>query len=190
MQLRQPSQVVKGRATTAGRTQDFRPSGARRRRLILVGLPDISRFLLPSEELRYVHRRHPIVLVGPLAIVLMACIIGGLIVTAMGAGPVLDVYFAFVVGAVGWLVYRVIKWSRVVLVATNRRVFEVEAMVVHRATVRPVFRQSVIFIQDPLGERLNFGTVLTKMPNGDRVNTFKWTHDPRRFYKAVTDKAV
>jgi hypothetical protein len=157
---------------------------------MLVGLPDVNRFLLPAEELRYVDRRHPIVLVGPLAIVLMVCIVGGLIVTAMGAGPILDVYFALVIVAVGWLAYRVIKWSRVVLVATNRRVFEVQAMVVHRATVRPVFRQGVVFIQDPLGERLNFGTILTHMPNGDRVNTFKWTHNPRRFYQAVTDKAV
>jgi hypothetical protein len=69
-------------------------------------------------------------------------------------------------------------------------VFEVESLIISRATIKPVFRQAVVFIQDPLGERLNYGTILTQMPNGDRVNTFKWTHDPRRFYAAVTDRAV
>jgi hypothetical protein len=190
VQLRQPSPVTKGRATTAGRAQGSRPSGGKRREAARVGLPDISRFLLPAEEVRYVDRRHPIVLVGPVAIAIMVCIVGGLIVAAAGAGPIVDMYVVLVIGALGWLAYRVIKWSRVVLVATNRRVFEIESLVIRRATIRPVFRQGVIFIQDPLGERLNFGTILTMMPNGERVNTFKWTHNPRRFYQAVTDKAV
>jgi hypothetical protein len=154
------------------------------------GVPDVSRFVLPEEELRYKDRRHPIVLAGPFAIVVAACIIAGLIVTTVGAGPVLDLYFIVIVASVGWFLYRVLRWMRLVLVATNRRVFEVELLLISRATIRPVFRQSVVFIQDPLGERLNYGTVLTYTPDGARVNTFKWTHNPREFYKAVTDRAV
>jgi hypothetical protein len=41
--------------------------------------------------------------------------------------------------------------------------------VISRATIRPVFRQSVMFVQDPLGERINYGTVATAMPGGDRA---------------------
>lgn len=165
------------------------PKRGQRRRSFL-DVPDVSRFVLPEEELRYKDRRHPIVLVGPFAIVIAACIVAGLIVTTVGAGPVLDLYFIVIIASVGWFLYRVIRWMRVVLVATNRRVFEVELLLIHRATIRPVFRQSVVFIQDPLGERLNYGTILTHTPDGARVNTFKWTHNPRVFYQAVTDRAV
>ena len=160
------------------------------RRSRLLPLPDVSRFVLPEEVVRYQDRQHPIVLVGPLAIVIAVCVIAGVIVTMVGAGPILDFYFVVIVASIGWLVYRVIRWSRVMLVATDRRVFEVEAMVINRATIRPVFRQSVVFIQDPLGERINYGTIATAMPGGDRVNLFKWVRNPASFYKAVTDRAV
>jgi hypothetical protein len=160
------------------------------RRSGLVGIPDVSRFILPEEETRYKDRRHPIVLALPLALVVAICILAGVMVTTVGAGAILDLYLLVVVASLLWLLFRVVKWSRVVLVVTDRRVFEVEMLIISRATIRPVFRQSVVFIQDPLGERLNYGTILTKTPDGARVNTFKWIHNPRRFYQAVTDRAV
>jgi hypothetical protein len=95
-----------------------------------------------------------------------------------------------IVGALGWLIYRIIRWSRVLLVVTNRRVFEVESLLLSKASIKPVFRQGVVFIQDPVGERLNYGTVLTQMPNGDRVHTFRWIHNPKAFAQAVTNLAV
>lgn len=160
------------------------------RRRALAGLPDVTRFLLPKEELRYRHRRHPIVLLPSLALVFALIILVGFLVTAVGAGPVLNLYFLVIVGSALWFMYRVLRWARIVLVVTDRRVFEVESLFISRATIKPVFRQAVVFVQDPIGERLNYGTILTEMPNGDRVNTFKWIHDPRRFYAAVTDRAV
>jgi hypothetical protein len=163
---------------------------ATRRRTPLVGPPNISRFVLPGEEVRYRERRHPIVLAGPLAVVIAVCIIAGIIVATAGTSPALELSGVMIVAALLWFLYRVIRWSRVVLVATNRRVFEVEMMVVSRATIRPVFRQSVEFIQDPLGERLNYGTISTAMPGGGRVNVFRWTYKPRELYQAVTDRAV
>jgi hypothetical protein len=172
-----------------GRSTDVHAVQPARRRT-LANMPDVTRFLLPDEELRYQHRRHPIVLLPPLALVVLLVVLAGFMVTAVGAGPVLNLYFLVIVGSALWFLYRVLRWTRVVLVVTDRRVFEVESLIISRATIKPVFRQAVVFIQDPLGERLNYGTILTQMPNGDRVNTFKWTHDPRRFYAAVTDRAV
>ncbi len=156
----------------------------------LVPLPDITRYLLPKEQLLYVDRRHPVVLLAPVLIALGVSVMAGLLVTATGAGAMLDLYVWIVIGAIGWVLLRVLRWSRTVLVVTDRRVFECQSMFIARAAIRPVFRQSVVFRQDPVGQRLNYGTVLTETPNGDRVNTFKWIHNPRAFYQAVTDKAV
>lgn len=152
--------------------------------------PAVMRFLLPREELRYMDRLHPVVLIVPTAIALAVCAVSGVLVTAVGAGPVLGLYLWIVIGAVAWLLYRVWRWSRTLLVVTDRRVVEIQSMLISRATIKPVFRQSVVFRQDPIGARLNYGTILTNTPNGDRVNTFKWIHNPRSFYKAVLDKAV
>ncbi len=156
----------------------------------LVPLPDITRYLLPQEQLLYVDRRHPVVLLGPVLVALGVSVVAGLLVTATGAGAMLDLYVWIVIGALAWVLTRVLRWSRTVLVVTDRRVFECRSMFIARAAIRPVFRQSVVFRQDPVGQRLNYGTVVTETPNGERVNTFKWIHNPRAFYQAVTDKAV
>lgn len=152
--------------------------------------PGVMRFLLPREELRYLDRLHPVVLVVPILTALAVCTVAGVLVTATGAGPVLGLYVWIVIAALVWLLYRVWRWSRTLLVVTNRRVVEIQSMLVSRATIKPVFRQSVVFRQDPIGARLNYGTILTNTPNGDRVNTFKWIHNPRAFYRAVLEKAV
>ena len=171
-----------------GRSSDVHAVRSRRR--ALDNMPDVTRFLLPKEELRYKHRRHPIVLLPSLALVVLLVVLAGFMVTAVGAGAVLNLYLLIIVGSALWFLYRVLRWTRIVLVVTDRRVFEVESLIISRATIKPVFRQAVVFVQDPIGERLNYGTILTEMPNGDRVNTFKWIHDPRRFYAAVTDRAI
>lgn len=156
----------------------------------LVPLPDVTRYLLPKEHLLYLDRRHPVVLVAPAAAAIAVCVVAGLLVTASGAGALLDLYVWIVIGALGWLLFKVLRWSRTILVVSNRRVFEYQSMFISRAAIRPVFRQSVVFRQDPIGLRLNYGTILTETPNGERVNTFRWIHNPRAFYQAVTDKAV
>lgn len=153
-------------------------------------MPDVVRFLLPTEELRYAERRHPIVLLPLLGGVVAIALVAGVAVVAAGAGPSSGVAGIVVIAAVLWFLYRVLRWSRVMLVVTDRRVFEVETLIMNRATIRPVFRQAVVFVQNPIGERLNFGTILTRMPNGDRVHTFRFIHNPRSFYAAVTDRAV
>lgn len=117
-------------------------------------------------------------------------IVAGMLVTASGAGAMLNMYALIVIGVVVWLVAQVVRWSRTVLVVSDRRVFEYWSLIMARAAIRPVFRQSVVFRQGPVGERLNYGTILTESPNGDRVNTFEWIHNPKAFYQAVTDKAV
>lgn len=166
------------------------PRATIRPRASHIPLPDVSRYLLPKEQIVYIDRRHPIVLVWPLLIALGIFLVAGLLVSASGAGPMVTVYAWVVVGLLVWLVARVVLWARTVLVVTDRRVFEYRSLVMARAAIRPVFRQSVVFQQGPVGERLNYGTILTEAPGGDRVHTFQWIHNPRAFYQAVTDKAV
>lgn len=159
-------------------------------RVGVIPLPDVSGYLLPKEQILYMDRRHPAVLTKPALIAFGIFVVAGMLVTASGAGAMLNLYVLIVVGVVVWLVAQVVRWSRTVLVVSNRRVFEYRSLIMARAAIRPVFRQSVVFLQGPVGERLNYGTILTESPTGDRVNTFEWIHNPKAFYQAVTDKAV
>lgn len=197
--MRQPRLADRRRRVGQGRqrvrspgTDDERGNGPAllRPRASLIPLPDVSGYLLPKEQILYLDRKHPMVLIVPALIAFGIFIIGGALVSASGAGPMLTLYVWIVLGVVAWLIVRVVRWSRTVLVVSNRRVFEYRRLMMAHAAIKPVFRQSVVFRQGPIGQRMNYGTILTETPNGDRVNTFEWIHNPTVFYQAVTDKAV
>ena len=152
-------------------------------------LPNVSSYLLRGEEVYYMDRRHPIVLIGPVLTAFAVFIVSGMLVTATGAGMMLDLFVWIVLAALAWVAFRILVWSRTVLVATNRRVVEYRSLIVNRAVLKPVFRQGIEFRQDPIGRRLNYGTVRTKAPTGEPIHVFRWIHNPRAFYQALTDRA-
>lgn len=160
-----------------------------RPRASVLPLPDVSGYLVRGEEVAYIDRRHPIVLVGPALIAFAIFLVAGFMVTVTGAGAMVDLFVWVVAGVVGWLTLRVLRWSRTVLVATSRRVFEYRSLIVKSGEIKPVFRQGIVFRQDPLGRRLNYGTVTTRSPTGDPIHVFRWIHNPRAFYKALTARA-
>lgn len=160
-----------------------------RPRRSLLPLPDVSGYLVKGEEVAYLDRRHPVVLVGPALIAFAIFLVAGFMVTVTGAGAMVDLFVWVVVGAVGWLAVQILRWSRTVLVVTSRRVFEYRSLIVKSGEVKPVFRQGIVFRQDPLGRRLNYGTVKTRSPTGDPIHVFRWLHNPRAFYKALTARA-
>jgi hypothetical protein len=160
-----------------------------RPRMPVIPLPNVSGYLLPGEEVQYADRKHPIVLLGPALLAFAIFVVAGFLVTATGAGAMVDLFAWIVVGALGWFTLRVLRWSRTVLVVTSRRVLECQALMIRRAALKPVFRQGIVFRQDPLGRRLNYGTILTRSPTGDPIHVFKWIQNPRAFYQALTDRA-
>lgn len=152
-------------------------------------LPNVAGYLLRGEEVNYIDRKHPVVLVGPALAAFALFLLAGFMVTVTGAGVMVDLFVWIVLAAVIWLALRVLRWSRTVLVVTNRRVFEFQSMIIKRAAIKPVFRQGIVFRQDPIGRQMNYGTVLTKAPTGDPIHVFRWIHNPRAFYRALTDRA-
>lgn len=158
---------------------------------ISAGLPDPSAYLLPGEEIRLVVRRHhPIVLTGAAAIVVGA-VLGGLLVVALtGApGPVVAVVLIGIAAAVLNFMSKWVRWSRTVLVITNRRLFSFRSLGVKRVTVLPVLRQSIVFRQSPIGRWLGFGTIEIKTAAGSTLYNFDWLGDPERFRDEITNLA-
>lgn len=163
--------------------------GELRPRPSLMPLPNVSSYLLPGEEVFYLDRKHPVVLAGPALIAFGVFVAAGLLVTATGAGAMLDLFVWIIVAAIGWLLFRILRWSRTVLFVSNRRVVEYRSMMIKRAAIKPVFRQGIVFRQDPIGRRLNYGNIVTRSPQGETIHVFRWIHDPRAFYQALTDLA-
>lgn len=154
-----------------------------------VPLPNISGYLLHGEEIRYIDRKHPVVLIGPVLGTVAVLLIAGLLVSASGAGIMVGLFGWIFVAAVVALFVRVLLWARTVFVISSRRVFEYRSLIIKRAAIKPVFRQGILFRQDPIGRWLNYGTIVTRSPTGDPIHVFRWIHNPRAFYRALTDQA-
>lgn len=158
----------------------------------VVGLPDLSPYLLDEERVTLVIRRHhPIVLVptATLTVVVILAVVFFLVArdvtgtTFLGAMVIIGV-------AAGFFLYRWIHWSRTVLVVTNRRLFEYISLGIKRVTVLPVARQAIVFRQSPVGRAMGFGRVQVTTANGTVLHDFEWLSEPARFRDEVTNIAA
>jgi len=156
------------------------------------GLPDPTKYLLPEEKLRLVVRRyHPIVLTGAAALVIAATVFGLVILVFVGpTAQLATVVLMAVIVALGYFGFKWVRWSRTVLVITNRRLFQFVSLGIKKVTVMPVLRQSIVFKQSPIGRALGFGTVEIKTPAGSVLYSFNWLGDAERFRDEVTDIAA
>lgn len=155
-------------------------------------LPDPSPYLLPEETIRLVIRRyHPIVLSGPAAIVAGVFLVGVLLVVLTGPSTQVVLALLLALGAaLANFAIRWVRWSRTVLVITNRRLFVFRSLGIKRITVLPVLRQSIVFRQTPIGRQLGFGTVKVQAANGSTLYNFDWLGDADRFRDEITNLAA
>jgi hypothetical protein len=158
---------------------------------IAAGLPDPSAYLLPEEEIRLVVRRHhPIVLSGAAAIVLGVVVVGvGLLILAGPSTPLVVVVLIALAAAVLHFMAKWVRWSRTVLVITNRRLFSFRSLGIKKVSVLPVLRQSIVFRQNPIGRWLGFGTIEVRTANGSTLYNFDWLGDVERFHEEITNLA-
>lgn len=158
---------------------------------VSAGLPDPSPYLLPEETIRLVVReKHPIVLTGAIAIMVVTVAIGVTALALVGpSGPLIGVVIVAIAAATLNFLARWVQWSRTVLVITNRRLFSFRSLGVKKITVMPVLRQAIVFKQTPIGRRFGFGTIEVKTANGSTLYNFDWLGDAERFRDEITNLA-
>lgn len=120
----------------------------------------VNKYLLPHEHQVITVRKHPAVLIGPIAISLAGLVIAAVVSTTVArhnSGVVGFVWIAWAVVLL-WLVYKVWEWSQDYFIVTSRRMLLATGVITRKVAMMPLVKVTdMSFQRSSLGRLLGYG---------------------------------
>lgn len=134
----------------------------------------VNRYLLPHEQDVVTIRRHPAVLIAPMAVVLVALILAGVLSRTIGGGPVggptLAVIWWLWLLVLVWFVWRVAEWSVDYFVITSARLLLTQGLITRQVNMMPLGKVTDMrFERTLLGRFLGYGTFVMESAGQDQA---------------------
>lgn len=133
--------------------------------------PNVSRYLLGSEQRVFAVRRHWMALASTFALLLGFLVVGLLLLVAFRHHPVADsVAIFFLIFSALWFLWYVLDWYFEQLVVTNRRVLLVSGVLNRKVGVMPLIKVTDLTFQQSLWGRLvGYGTFIVESAGQDQA---------------------
>ena len=132
----------------------------------------VNKYLLPHEHQVITVRKHPAVLIGPIAISLAGLAIAAVISTTIArhnSGVVGFVWIAWAVVLL-WLVYKVWEWSQDYFIVTSRRMLLATGVITRKVAMMPLVKVTdMSFRRSSLGRLLGYGEFILESAGQDQA---------------------
>ena len=134
----------------------------------------VNRYLLPHEQDVVTIRRHPAVLIVPVAVVLVALILAGVLSRTIGSGPnggtALAIIWWLWLLVLVWFVWRVAEWSVDYFVITSARLLLTQGLITRQVNMMPLGKVTDMrFERTLLGRFLGYGTFVMESAGQDQA---------------------
>lgn len=149
----------------------------------------VNRYLLPHEQDVVTIRRHPAVLIGPIAAVLGALIIAGILSnTPLANSPAsLAILWWLWLLVLVWFVWQVAEWSVNYFVITSARLLLTTGLVTRQVNMMPLGKVTDMrFERTLLGRFLGYGTFVMESAGQDQaLSKISFIPYPEQLYLEV-----
>ncbi len=132
----------------------------------------VNKYLLPHEHQVITVRKHPAVLLGPIALTLLGLVIAAVISTTVAQHNADVVGFVWIVWAVllAWLAYKVWEWSQDYFIVTSRRMLLATGVITRKVAMMPLVKVTdMSFQRSSLGRLLGYGEFILESAGQDQA---------------------
>ena len=132
----------------------------------------VNKYLLPHEHQVITVRKHPAVLIGPIAISLAGLVIAAVISTTVARHNADVVGFVWIVWAflLVWLAYKVWEWSQDYFIVTSRRMLLATGVITRKVAMMPLVKVTdMSFQRSSLGRLLGYGEFILESAGQDQA---------------------
>lgn len=154
----------------------------------------VARYLFPTERYRGEWKRHPIHLLGPMAIGVTATFglgwLSGLLYRWDEASWPTYVVVLIWLGVMGYVGWQIADWHFDRFILTNKRVMKVNGIITRNVAMMPLLRVTDMkYEQSPLGRILNYGTFVIESAGQDQaLRTVPHLPNPNELYLRVVEE--
>jgi hypothetical protein len=150
---------------------------------------ELDRYLIPTERIVLVQRKHWVAVAGP-ALTALAGLILVLWIGSLSASDNTLVTILFI----GWLVllaraaWFAADWYRDVFVATSSRLLETYGIITRRVAMMPLSKVTdMSYNRSPIGKILGYGTFILESAGQDQaLGTINFVVNPDTTYRKIT----
>lgn len=130
----------------------------------------VNKYLLPHENQVITVRRHPAVLMVPVALVLGGLIIAGVLSNTV-TSAITWVWWGWLI-LLGWFVWRVAEWSVDYFVITNQRMLLTTGLITRKVAMMPLAKVTdMSFKRTIAGRMLGYGEFILESAGQDQALT-------------------
>ena len=151
----------------------------------------INRYLLPHENQVITVRRHPAVLMKPVALVLGGLILAGFLsnTVASRAGNAVSWIWWLWLALLAWFVWKVAEWSVDYFVITNQRMILTTGLVTRKVAMMPLGKVTdMSFQRSVTGRMLGYGQFVLESAGQDQaLRTVDYLPYPEQLYLEVCE---
>ena len=149
----------------------------------------VNKYLLPHEHQVITVRKHPAVLIGPVALVVGGLVLAAVLSEFIGrhSGAVLLAIWIAWAALLGYLVVRAIDWSVNYFVVTSQRMLLTSGFITRRVAMMPMTKVTDMSFQRTFqGQLLGYGTFVLESAGQDQaLRTVDHLPYPEQLYLEV-----
>jgi hypothetical protein len=151
---------------------------------------ELDRYLVPTETIIFMHRLHVLSLFGPVAITVTGLIALGFLAGALGgqATVLLNIAALVWLGTFGWLLWKILDWSRKRFLATDRRLLLLEGIITRKVSMMPLSKVTDMrYDRTVPGKLLGYGVFVLESAGQDQaLNRVPFVPDPDQHYQELS----
>lgn len=132
----------------------------------------VNKYLLPHEHQVITVRKHPAVLLGPIALTLLGLVIAAVISTTVARHNADVVGFVWIAWAflLVWLAYKVWVWSQDYFIVTSRRMLLATGVITRKVAMMPLVKVTdMSFQRSSLGRLLGYGEFILESAGAEQA---------------------
>ncbi|GAB3210736.1 PH domain-containing protein [Marinactinospora thermotolerans] len=147
----------------------------------------VNRYLLPHEQQVITMRRHPAILIGPVALVLGGLIAAGVLSSVIGDPTALAVIWWVWLLLLVWFVWKVAEWSVDYFVITSARLLLTTGLITRQVDMMPLGKVTDMrFERSFMGRLLGYGTFVMESAGQDQaLSRINFVPYPEQLYLEI-----
>jgi membrane protein YdbS with pleckstrin-like domain len=147
------------------------------------------RYLLASERRVVVVRRHPAVLLGAVAKVVLILLAGGYLYASTAVAPTQAVVIVGMIVAHVWLLWKLARWYVDRFIVTDRRIMLVSGIVARKVAMMPMAKLTdMSYERSTIGVLLGYGTFVLESAGQDQaLSRISYVPSPDALFTQISE---
>lgn len=151
---------------------------------------ELDRYLVPSETIIFLLRRHWLVLVEPILTVVIGLFVVGFLDSQLDGSAlrVRDIAIVLWLILVGRLIWKIIDWHQELFIATDRRLMLLHGIITRKVAMMPMAKVTDMrYDRTVPGRILNYGVFILESAGQDQaLSRINFVPEPDKHYRQIS----